>query len=80
MFVGVKYGHDGEYVSMSIAVKTEDSRILVEGIDCRPVRAGNDWIIDFIRAAGLGVRKVVVDGANGHNIIAAADYRRECRV
>lgn len=72
MFVGVKYGHDGEYVSMSIAVKTEDSRILVEGIDCRPVRAGNDWIIDFIRAAGPGVRKVVVDGANGQNILAAA--------
>lgn len=70
MFVGVKYGHDGEYVSLSIAIKTTDARIFVESIDCRPVRAGNGWIIDFIRAAGPAVRKVVVDGANGQSLLA----------
>ena len=71
IFVGVKYGHDGEYVSLSIAVKTADGRIFIEGIDCRPVRAGNSWIIDFIRSVGPAVRKVVVDGANRQQILAA---------
>lgn len=71
MWVGVKYGHDGEYVSMSIAIKTVDKRIFVECIDCRPVRAGNNWIIAFLRAAGPAVRKVIVDGANGQSILAA---------
>lgn len=71
MFIGVKYGHDGEYVSMSLALKTEEKRVFVEAIDCRPVRAGNAWIVDFIRNAGPSVKSVVIDGANGQNILAA---------
>ena len=63
LFVGIKYGHDGTNVAMSIAVKTTDGRIFVEAIDCREIRQGNQWIVDFLRDADAA--KVVVDGANG---------------
>lgn len=68
LYVGVKYGHDGTNVSMSVAVKTTDNRIFVEAIDCRPIRSGNIWIVDFLRKAP--VEKVVVDGAGGQQILA----------
>lgn len=69
LFVGIKFGHDGGNVALSIAVKTKDKKIFVETIDCREVRAGNHWIIDFLRSASIA--KVIVDGANGQQILAA---------
>lgn len=68
LFVGIKYNRDGVSVSMSIAVRTTDGRIFVEAIDCRPVRDGNAWIIDFLRRAKI--RKVVVDGAGKQEELA----------
>lgn len=68
LFVGVKYGHDSGNAALSIAVKTKDKKIFVETIDCREMRAGNHWIIDFLRNAPI--EKVVVDGANGQQILA----------
>lgn len=70
LFVGIKYGHDGDSVAMSIAVKTTDGRIFVEGIDCRPARAGDAWILDFLGKAE--VESVVVDGANGQELLSKA--------
>ena len=70
LFVGIKYGHDGTNVAMSIAVKTEDDKVFVEAIDCQSIRNGNDWIIHFLRKAD--VQQVVVDGANGQKILADA--------
>lgn len=70
LFVGIKYGHDGESVALSIAVKTQDGRIFVEAIDCRPVRAGNDWILAFLH--GADIAKTAVDGASGQQILVAA--------
>lgn len=67
LFVGIKYGHDNTNVSMSIAVKTVDERIFVEGIDCRPAREGNQWIIDFLEKAD--VAKIAIDGASGQKIL-----------
>lgn len=69
LFVGIKYGHDGKNVAMSIAVRTVDS-IFVEAIDCRPISAGTDWIVSFLQKAD--VANVVVDGANGQAILADA--------
>lgn len=69
LFVGIKYGHDGANVSMSIAVKTTDERIFVETLDCQSVRNGNAWILSFLKEAD--VQEVVVDGASGQNILAA---------
>ena len=48
---------------MSIALKTKDNNIFVESIDCRPIKAGNQWILDFLCKAQTAA--VVVDGASG---------------
>lgn len=68
LFVGIKYGRDGKNVAVSVAVKTEDDKIFIESIDCREIRAGNRWIIEFLSKAD--VRKTVVDGANGQQLLA----------
>lgn len=70
LFVGIKYGHDNQNVAMSIAIKTKDDNIFVESIDCRPVRAGNQWILDFLSKAQTAV--VVVDGASGQETLKSA--------
>lgn len=77
LFVGIKYGHDGEGVAMSIAAKTTDGRIFVEAIDCRPMRAGDSWILDFLAKAD--VESVVVDGANGQELLAQAMKKRRIK-
>jgi len=68
LFVGIKYGQGGEHVAMSIAAHTKDGKILVECIDCRPVRAGNGWILDFLTKADVAA--VAIDGANGQQLLA----------
>lgn len=68
LHVGVKYGRDGTNVAMSIAVRTTDERIFVETIDCRPVRAGNEWILLFLDKADVAT--VVVDGDGGKALLA----------
>lgn len=76
LFVGIKYGMDGAHVAMSIAVKTTDGNIFVESIDCQSTRAGNGWILRFLKAADIG--KVVVDGVSGQNILA--DEMKEAKL
>lgn len=68
LYAGIKFGHDGQNVAMSIAVKTTDGRVLLEAIDCRPVRSGRAWLLDFLRAADLG--GVAVDGAGNQDLLA----------
>lgn len=68
LFIGIKYGHDGTNVAMSIAVRTTSGKILVEAIDCQPTRAGNGWLMKFLRNAYWA--KVVIDGANGQSVLA----------
>lgn len=68
LFIGIKYGKDGRNVAMSIAAKTDDGRIFVEGIDCREIRQGNSWILNFIKNAD--VQAVTVDGAGAQQILA----------
>lgn len=65
--VGIKYGHDGTNVSMGIAVKTKDGRVFIEAIDCRNRRDGNEWILDFLKKAEVGV--IVIDGASGQGVL-----------
>lgn len=69
LFVGIKFGFDGDSVAMSIAVKTGD-KVFVEAIDCRPVRDGLDWILSFLHCAD--VQSVAIDGANGQALLASA--------
>lgn len=68
LFVGVKYGQDNKNVAVSIAVKTKDEQIFVETVDCRDVKAGNQWILNFLKNSAI--QKVVVDGANGQQLLA----------
>lgn len=67
LFFGVKYSKSTPNVSLSVAVKTADKKIFVESIDCRPVREGNTWIIDYLRASKAA--KVVIDGAGNQSIL-----------
>ena len=69
IFVGVKYSKT-DSVAMSIAVQTEDGKIFVEGIDCRPFRDGTDWIIAFLKRVEYST--VVIDGANGQQLLKEA--------
>ena len=66
-YAAIKYGHDGTNVTMAVAVKTAGRKIFVEVIDCRPIRAGNGWIIEYLKA--MRPAKVVVDGANGQSLL-----------
>lgn len=72
IFAGVKFGKDGQNVCLSIAIKTEDGKIFVEGIDCRDQRDGNAWIIDFLLKCN--VKAVLVDGASG-----LETFKNECK-
>lgn len=76
MFVGIKYGNDGNHVAMSIAIKTKDGKIFVETIDCQDVKTGNLWIVNFLQ--NPSIRKVVIDGANGQKLLA--DDMKECKI
>ena len=77
LYAGIKYGKDGENVALSIAVKTKDDRILVEAIDCRPIRAGDGWLLDFLARAEPAA--VAVDGANGQQLLADAMKHRRLK-
>ena len=67
LFVGIKYGHDGNNVAMAVAARTTEGKIFVEAIDCREVRAGTGWILKYLTV--WNARKVVVDGANGQQLL-----------
>lgn len=67
LHAGIKFGHDGVNVAMSIAVQTEDGRIFVETIDCRSIREGNQWITAFLKAADI--ETVTIDGASGQGVL-----------
>lgn len=65
--VGIKYGKDGENVSMSIAVRTATGKIFVEAIDCRPIRGGDNWMLKFLKTTD--VAQVIIDGASGQQLM-----------
>lgn len=77
LFVGIKYGVDGDHVAMSIACRTGDGKIFVEAIGCKSTQTGNGWILDFLSKAQ--VEKVVVDGANGQELLAQGMKRKKLK-
>lgn len=66
-FLGVKYGHDGNNVAVSVAVKTNDGRVFVECLDCQSMRNGDGWILEYI--ASMKPHTVIVDGKNGQQLL-----------
>lgn len=69
MYVGIKYNPNGENVSLSIALNTQNGKMFIECVDCRPIRAGNGWIIQFIKQAEQSIAKIIIDGANGQKLL-----------
>ncbi len=69
LFVGIKFGKDGNNIALSIAAKTKDEKIFVEALDCRSTRSGNAWVIDFLKSTDA--KTVVIDGANGQQLLSA---------
>lgn len=76
LHVGIKYGHDNKNVALSVAVQTADGRVFVETLDCRPIRAGNDWIVNALRQ--MKPKKIVIDGKNGQT--ALLDDLKDSRI
>lgn len=66
LFVGVKYSHNDDFVSISIAARAAD-KIFVETISHRQIRAGNDWLLSFLQSAAY--EKMVVDGKSGQDVL-----------
>ena len=70
-YIGIKFGKDGTNVAMAIALKTKDKRVFVEVVDCRPIRDGVGWLVDWLGQA-QNVKKVCIDGANGQAMLVSA--------
>ncbi len=70
LFVGIKYGVDGNNVSLAIACRTWDGKVFTEVVDCRPVRDGNAWILAFLMKAKI--ETVVLDGKGGQDELKQA--------
>lgn len=68
LYIGVKFGRNGENAALSIAVKTADKKTFVECIDCRPVTDGIHWIVDFIRSTDAA--DIVIDGEYGKGLLS----------
>ena len=69
-YIGVKFGKDGVNTAASIAIKTEDRKVFVETLDCRPIRDGVGWLLEYFH--NPKVEKVAIDGANGQQILSEA--------
>jgi Phage terminase-like protein, large subunit len=65
--IGIKFGYDGLNVALSLACKTSDEKILIDGYDCRPIRSGLDWILAFIKQTGI--KEIAVDGESGFEVL-----------
>lgn len=72
MHIGIKYAKAGETVSIAIAVKTVDGRIFTEVVNHMFVRDGIGWILSFLEKTKDRAYKIVIDGANGQQILADA--------
>lgn len=70
LYAGIKFGHDGKNVSLSIAVRTNEEKIFLETVGCKPISDGVAWLVNFADKAD--VAKVVVDGKNGIGIFSDA--------
>lgn len=76
LFVGIKFGVDGQNAALAVAARTEDGKIFCEVVGCRSVRSGVTWILNFL--AKSDVRKAVVDGKSGTGVLL--DAAKEARI
>lgn len=79
MHVGIKYAKRGDSVSVAVAVKTTDNRIFIEVVKRCMVRDGIEWILSFLEKVKGKTNKIVIDGANGQQILADAMKERKLK-
>lgn len=70
IFFGIKFAKSLPNVSLVAAVELPDGNIFVEGIDCRPMRDGIDWLLQYLKNPHL--RGVAIDGASGQTMLKEA--------
>lgn len=68
LYYGVKYSKNSGNVSLAVAVKTTDDKVFVEAVDCRSIRDGNLWLIEYLR--GKKAAKAAVDGAGNQTVLS----------
>lgn len=76
LFVGIKFGVDGQNAALAVAARTDDGKIFSEVVGCKPVRNGVTWILNFL--AKSDIRKAVVDGKSGTGVLL--DAVKEARI
>lgn len=69
MALGIKFNVDGSTCALSVAVKTKDDKIFFECVNCRTMRDGVEWLVDFAYRSRANVSKIVIDGKNGAEIL-----------
>lgn len=67
LHIGIKFGKDGQNIAMSVAAKTKDGKVFVEGLFLRPTTQGILWIADFLKNADYA--NCVCDGKSGQQMI-----------
>lgn len=72
LYVGVKFSKTS--ASVSVATRTDDSRIFFETIDCQTVRNGNGWIVRLLCA--MKPETITIDGSGAQSILKA-DLEKE---
>jgi len=70
LYVGIKFGKDGNNTALSIACKTTDDKVFVQSLYCKPTTQGVGWIIDLL--GRLDYAEVICDGKNGQQMIEDA--------
>lgn len=73
-YFGIKYGIDGTNVSLAVASKTKDGKVFIEAIDCRPMRAGDEWLLEYLHNPNMA--GIAVDG-KGHQDILAKEMKED---
>ena len=66
-FFGVKFGRDGMNACLAVASRTDDGKIFVEAIDCRPIRSGLEWMLPYFRNPHC--EGIVIDGDSGRQML-----------
>lgn len=60
VYAAVKFGASGSNAALSVAARLTDGRILVETLDCRPIRDGTGWILKLLER--LNPDEIIIDG------------------
>lgn len=68
--VGVKFGKSGDNTTLSIACNTEDGRVFIQALACKPSIYGVQWIIELLKR--LDYQEVIADGSNGIDMLEKA--------